>query len=94
VPSYIMKVSTTLLYQLCSTCYTSVRIKNYLKSTSVIKVGTTIKLIIFAVSKDEWNTREGTGRSINEEYTVHTVVCQKAPSSPAEETSNSKKMKP
>ena len=32
------KVSTTLLCQLHSTCYTAVRIKNCLKSISVIKV--------------------------------------------------------
>jgi len=34
------EVSITVLCLLCSTCYTAVRIKNCLKSTSVIKVAT------------------------------------------------------
>jgi len=35
-----IEVSIALLYQLCSIHYTAVRIKNCLKSTSVIKVAT------------------------------------------------------
>jgi len=42
---------------------------------------TTPKLILFAVSKDEWDT--------NEECIVRTAVCQKALATP-----NSKKTKP
>ena len=34
----------------------------------------TTKLTLFAVSKDEWDTKEDTGKSI-----VRTAVCQKAP---------------
>ena len=83
-PSYInyclkSEVSITLTKiccQLCSTCYTAVRIKNCLKSTSAIRIATmkntgdfryegkpscaTAKLILFAVSKDEWDTKEDT----------------------------------
>ena len=34
------EVSSTFCCQLCSTCYTTLRIKNCLKSTSAIKVAT------------------------------------------------------
>ena len=70
------KVSITLLCRLCSTHYTAVRIKNCLNSTSAIKIATmkntndfryegkpsraTAKLALFAVSKDEWDTKEDT----------------------------------
>jgi len=37
---YLSKVSIMVLCLLCSPCYTAVRIKNYSKSTSVIKVAT------------------------------------------------------
>ena len=78
-PGYInyclkSEVPITLHCQLCSTCYTAVRIKNCSKSTSAIKVATmknmddflyerkpsraTAKSTLFAVSKDEWNTKE------------------------------------
>ena len=66
--------------QLCSTCYTALRIKNCSKSTSIIKVVTmkntddfcyegkpshaTIKSTPFAVSKDEWDTKEDTVKSM------------------------------
>ena len=84
-PSYInyclkSEVSITLLCRLCSTRYTAVRIKNYLKSTSVIKIATmkntddfqyegkpshvTTKSTLFTVSKDKWDTKEDTGKSI------------------------------
>ena len=68
-----------LLCWLCSTHYTAVRVKNYTKSTSAIKVATvrktdefryewkpscaTAKSTLFAVSKDEWDTKEDTGKS-------------------------------
>ena len=71
------ELSITLHCRLCSTCYTAVQIKNLLKSTSTIKIATmknmddfryegkpshaTAKSIRFAVSKDEWDTKEDTG---------------------------------
>ena len=71
------EVSITLHCRLCSTRYTAVRIKNCLKSTSDIKIATMTntddfryegkpshaiaKLTLFAVSKDEWDTKEDTG---------------------------------
>ena len=74
------EVSITLCCQLCSTHYTAVWIKNCLTSTSAIKVVTinntdnfcyegkrsraTAKLTLFAVSKDEWDTKEDTGKSM------------------------------
>ena len=85
-PSYInyclkSEVSITLRCGLCSIHYTAVRIKNCLKSTSVIKIATmkirtisvmkgshhvlcTTKSTLFVVSKDEWNTKEDTGKSM------------------------------
>ena len=72
------EVSTTLRCWLCSTRYTAVRIKNHSKSTSANKIATmkntddfrykgkpsraTTKSILFAVSKDEWDTKEDTGK--------------------------------
>ena len=74
------EVSITLRCQLCSTHYTAVRIKNCLKSTSAIKIATTkntddfcfegkssrarAKSTPFPVSKDEWDTKEDTGKSM------------------------------
>ena len=65
---------------LCSTRYTAVQFKNCLKSTSVIKISTMAntddfhyegkpscviaKSTLFAVSKDEWDTKEDTGKSM------------------------------
>ena len=84
-PSYInyclkSEVSITLCFELCSTHYTAVRIKNCSKSTSATKVATmkntddfhykgkpshaTTKSTLFAVSKDEWDTKEDTGKSM------------------------------
>ena len=88
-PGYInyrlkSKVFITLRCRLCSTCYTAVRIKNCLKSTSAIKIATitntddfrscfryegkpscaNTKSTLFAVSKDEWDTKEDTGNSM------------------------------
>ena len=70
------EVSITLRCLLCSTRYTAVRIKNCSKSTSAIKIATmkntddfcyegkpshaAIKSTLFAVSKDEWDTKEDT----------------------------------
>ena len=72
------EVSITLRCRLCSTHYTAIRIKNCLKSTSAIKVATMkntddfhlegkpscvrAKLTPFPVSKDEWDTKEDTGK--------------------------------
>ena len=66
--------------QLCSTCYTAVQIKNSSKSTSAIKIATmnntadfcyeenlscaTTKSTLFAVNKDELDSKEDTGKSI------------------------------
>ena len=74
------EVSITLCCRLCSTRYTAVRIENCLKSTSAIKTATMkitddfhyegkpsraiTKSTFFAVSKDEWDTKEDTGKSM------------------------------
>ena len=74
------EVSITLRCRLCSTRYTAVRIKNCLKSTSAIKIAnmkntdnfrykgkrscSTAKSTPFAVSKDELDTKEDTGKSM------------------------------
>ena len=74
------EVSIMLRCRLCSTCYTAVRIKNCLKNTSAIKTATmkntdnfhyegksshvTTKSTPFTVSKDEWDTKEDTGKSM------------------------------
>ena len=77
--NYCLKseVSITFHRQLCSTCYTALRIKNCSKSTSAIIVATMKNMDDFhykgkplhataklAVSKDEWDTKEGTGKSM------------------------------
>ena len=74
------EVSITLRCWLCSTRYTAVRIKNCFKNTSAIEVATmkntddfhyegkpsraTTISTLFAVSKDEWDTKEDTGKSM------------------------------
>ena len=74
------EVSITLRCRICSTHYTAVRIKNCLKSTSVVKNShyenmddfrfegkpsrATFKSTLFAVSEDEWDTKEDTGKSM------------------------------
>ena len=74
------EVFIMLCCQLCSTCYTAVRIKNCSKSTPTIKIATmkntddfhcegkpsrtTAKSTLFAVSKDEWDAKEDTGKSM------------------------------
>ena len=74
------EVSITLRCRLCSTCYTAIQIKNCLKSISAIKIATMknmddfcfkgkpsrarAKLTPFPVSKDEWDTKEDTGKSM------------------------------
>ena len=71
------EVSIMLCCWICSTSYTAIRVKNYLKSTSANKIATmknmddfcyegkpshdTAKLALFAVSKDEWDI----GKSMN-----------------------------
>ena len=74
------EVSITFRCWLCSTHYTAVRNKNCLKSISATKITTMTnmddfcykgkpsrviaKLTLFAVSKDEWDTKEDTGKSM------------------------------
>ena len=74
------EVSIMLCCRLCSTHYTAVRIKNCLKSTSAIKIATMTNMddfyyegkplyaiakpTLFVVSKDEWDTKEDTGKSM------------------------------
>ena len=74
------EVSILLRCQLCSTCYTAIQIKICSKSTPAIKVAimkntdnfhfegkpthATTKSTLFAVSKDEWDTKEDTGKSM------------------------------
>ena len=69
-----------MLHCWCSTRYTAVRIKNCLKSTSTFKIATMkntdnfryegkpsraiAKSTLFAVSKDEWDTKEYTVKSM------------------------------
>ena len=73
------EVSIMLHCQLCSTGYTALRIKNCSKNTFAIKVSTmktvndfhyegrpsraTAKSTPFAVSQDEWYTKEDSGKS-------------------------------
>ena len=68
--------------RLCSKRYTAVQIKNCLKSTSTFKIATMkntddfryegkpshaiTKSTLFAVSKDEWDTKEDTGKSMKD----------------------------
>ena len=81
------EVSVTLRCRLCSTRYTAVRIKNCLKSTSAIEIATMKntddfrfegkpsrardKSTPFPVSKDEWDTKEDTGKSMKN--TLHVL---------------------
>ena len=81
------EASITLHCRLCSTCYTAVRIKNCLKSTSAIKIATMkntddfcykgkpshaiAKSTLFAVSQDEWDTNKGTSKSMKN--TLHVL---------------------
>ena len=74
------EVSITLCCRLCSTHYTAARIKNCLKSTSDIKIATMTntddfrykgkpscaitKSTVFAVSKEEWDAKEDTGKTM------------------------------
>ena len=74
------EVSIMLRCQICSTRYAAFRIKNCLKSTFAIKIATMTntddfryegkpsrgiaKSTLSAVSKDEWDTKEDTGKSM------------------------------
>ena len=109
--NYCLKseVSITLHCRLFSTRYTAVQIKNYLKSTSAIRVATmknsddfcfegkpsraTAKSTLFAVNKDEWNTKEETGKSIKNTLYVP-IHCMPKGTSQSKATSNSEKIKP
>ena len=42
----------------------------------------TTKSTLFAVSNDEWDTKEDTGKSMKNASYIRTVVCQKAPLGP------------
>jgi len=74
-PLTLLFEKKTFCCQLCSTCYTEVQINNCLKRTSAIKVATmkiadnfhyehVPKPTLFVVSKDEWDTKEGPGKSM------------------------------
>ena len=103
--NYCLKneVSIMLRCRLCSTRYTAVRIKN----TSAFKIATmknmddfhykgkpscaTAKLTLFAVSKDEWDTKEDTDKSMKNAL----YVCGMPKGTFRDEaTSNSEKIKP
>ena len=74
------EASITRRCRLCSSHYTAVLIKNCLKSTSDIKIATMTntdtfhyegkpshaiaKSTLFAISKDEWDTKEDTSKSM------------------------------
>ena len=74
------EISITLRCRLCSTCYTAIRIKNCLKSTTAIQIAAMknmdyfhlegkplrarAKSTPFPVSKDEWDTKEDTSKSM------------------------------
>ena len=74
------EVSVMLRCWLCSTHHTAVQIKSCLKTTSAIKIVTmksmdnfhyegkpshaTVESALFAVSKNEWDTKEDTGKSM------------------------------
>ena len=80
------EVSITLCCRLCSTRYTVIRIKNCLKSTSAINIVTIkntddfhfegkpsracAKSTPFLVGKDEWDTKEDTGKSMKNALNV------------------------
>ena len=70
------EASITLRCQLRSTGYTALRIKNYSKSTcSHFRCEgkpsrSTAKSTLFAASKDEWDTKEDTGKSMKNELYV------------------------
>ena len=99
------EVSIALLCQLCSTCYTAVRIKKCLKSTSVLKVAT-------MKNTDDFSLRKG---SHHVQHQINAFHCQSGTqrrtlvspwrvrctysgtpkgTSRAEATSNSEKIKP
>ena len=78
--NYRLPKSEVPITLLCSTCYTAFQTKNCPKSTSAIKIATiknmddfhyelkplraTTKSTLFTVSKDEWDTKEDTGKSM------------------------------
>ena len=95
VSLYCLKcdVSIMLHCQLCSTCYAALRIKNCSESISIciqsshyekygrfpLRREATAKSTPFPISKDEWDAKEDTGKSMNNAlYLVFTAVCRKA----------------
>jgi len=101
------EISIALLCQLFSTCYTAVRIKNCLKSTSVIKVATmentddfsyakeaimcNHQINAFTVSKDKRSAKVDTGKS---QKNALDVLWYTKGTSQAEVTLNREKIKP
>jgi len=77
--TYLLSEKKIFCCQLCSTHYAAVQINNCIKRTSAIKVVTmkitdnfhfewkpsyTTKSTLFMESKDEWDTNEGTSKSM------------------------------
>ena len=102
------EVSTMLCCWLCSIHYTAVRIKNCSKSISANKIVTmknmddfrykgkpscaTTKSTLFTVSKDEWDTKEDTGKSMKN--ALYVLRYAKRHFSGSEVTSKSQKSSP
>jgi len=69
--NYHQKKNASLLV---TVCYTAVRINNYASAIKVANMKISIvngshhvpttKLTLFTVNKDEWDTKEGTGKSM------------------------------
>jgi len=85
---YLLSEKKTLRCQLCSTCYAAVWINDCLKRTYAIKVATmklrtisgshhvpTTKLTLFVEGKDEWDTKEGSGKFMMN--ALHVQQCSK-----------------
>ena len=78
------EVSITLRCQLCSTRYIALRIKNCTSAIKITTLkntdnflyegkpscATTDKLTSFTVSKDEWDTKDDTGKSMKNELYI------------------------
>jgi len=103
-PSYRLKLKYPFLYQLCLTRYAAVQIKNWLKSTSVIKVAT-IQMILhkgshhvqtpnqqFTLSAKMNGTQR---RTVVSPWRIHCKYCgMPNVTSCVEATSNSENIKP
>ena len=81
----ILSLSPSIHYQLRSTCYTAVRIKNclnlcnqsshYEKYERFPLQREAITWTLFAVSKDEWDTKENSGKSMKNALYVLQYAC-------------------